>query len=113
VQIAALAEALVMIERDDLNRAQALEVLTQGAPGSPLVRTIAARMTAPDYTPNFMVRLMAKDLGYAIREGAGKGLTLTTAAAALGIFQKAIAAGLGDKDMSAVVEPLRQQEAPQ
>jgi 3-hydroxyisobutyrate dehydrogenase len=109
VQVAALAEALALIEKSSLNRAQALAVLTDGAPGSPLVKTLAARMAGPDYTPNFLLRLMAKDLGYATQEGSARALPLQTAAAALGLFQQAIAAGHGDQDMSAVIEPLRKK----
>jgi 3-hydroxyisobutyrate dehydrogenase len=109
VQIAALAEALAMIERSGLDRAKALEVLTGGAPGSPLVRTVAARMTAPDFTPNFLLRLMAKDIGYAIHEGGKLSVELVTAKAALEDFQKAIAAGHGEKDIAAVVEPFRKK----
>ena len=82
-------------------------MLTGGAPGSPLVKTVAARMTTPDYTPNFHLRLMAKDLGYAIHEGAGHALKLETAAAALKVFQAGIAAGLGERDIAAIVEPMR------
>jgi 3-hydroxyisobutyrate dehydrogenase len=109
VQVASLAEALTMIERSGLERAKALEILTQGAPGSPIVRTVAARMTAPDFTPNFMLRLMAKDIGYAIQEGGKLSVELVTAKAALEDFQKAIAAGLGDKDIAAIVEPFRKK----
>ena len=36
-------------------------------------------------------------------------MELATAAAALGDFKGAIAAGLGEKDMSAVVEPMRRR----
>lgn len=107
VQVASLAEAMVMIERSGLDRAKVLDVLTNGAPGSPLVKTVSARMTAPDFTPNFPLRLMAKDLGYAIREGKKLSVELTTAAAALEDFQQAIANGHGEKDIAAVVEPLR------
>jgi 3-hydroxyisobutyrate dehydrogenase len=109
VQVAALAEALTMIERSGLDRAKALEILTHGAPGSPLVRTVAGRMTAPDFTPNFLLRLMAKDIGYAIQEGRKLSVELVTAKAALEDFQKAIAAGLGDKDIAAIVEPFRKK----
>ena len=109
VQVAALAEALTMIERSGLDRARALEVLTGGAPGSPLVKTVAGRMTAPDYTPNFHLQLMAKDLTYAIAEGQGLGLNLATATAALGEFKNGVAAGLGERDIAAVIEPLRNQ----
>jgi len=107
VQIAALAEALAMIERSGLDCAKALEVLTGGAPGSPLVKAVSARMTRPDFTPNFLLRLMAKDLGYAIQEGGKLSVELVTARAALEEFQKAIAAGYGEKDIAAVVEPFR------
>lgn len=107
VQIASLAEAITMIERGGLDRARALEVLTNGAPGSPLVKTVSARMTAPDYTPHFLLRLMAKDLAYAHREAAGQTLDLATAAAALGVFQRGIAAGHGEQDISAVIEQFR------
>ena len=107
VQVASLAEALAMIERSGLDRTQALDVLTSGAPGSPLVKAVAARMTAPDFTANFLLRLMAKDLGYAIEEGGKLSVELITATAALENFQRAIAAGHGDKDIAAVVKPLR------
>ena len=107
VQVASIAEALAMIERSGLDRAKALSVLLDGAPGSPLVKTMAARMTAPDYTPNFLLRLMAKDLAYAIEAAAARGQPLASAAAALATFQAAIAAGDGDKDMSAVVKQFR------
>lgn len=107
VQIIAIAEAVAMIERSGLDRACALEVLTQGAPGSPLVKAVSGRMTAADYTPNFLLRLMAKDLKYSLAEADKLSLHLTTAAAALETFQKAIAAGYGEKDIAASVELLR------
>jgi 3-hydroxyisobutyrate dehydrogenase len=109
VQIASLAEALAMIERSGLDRARALEVLANGAPGSPLFKAVSARMTTPDFTPNFLLRLMAKDLGYAIREGGKLSVELVTAKAALEDFQKAIAAGHGENDIAAVVEPFREK----
>jgi 3-hydroxyisobutyrate dehydrogenase len=107
VQVASIAEALALIERSGLDRAKALGVLLDGAPGSPLVKTMVGRMTAPDFTPNFMLKLMAKDLGYAIKEGGARGVSPATAAAALEVFQRSIDAGYGDLDMSAVVETLR------
>ena len=108
VQVASLAEALAMIERTGLDRARALEVLASGAPGSPLFKAVSVRMTTPDFTPNFPLRLMAKDLGYAIKEGGKLSVELVTATAALEEFQRAIAAGHGEKDIAAVVEPMRE-----
>ena len=109
VQAASLAEAMALIERSGLDREKALEVLTNGAPGSPLIKTLSARMTARDYTPNFLLRLMAKDLTYALGEARRHGLSLSTVAAALEIHKQAIASGRGEEDFSAIVEPLREK----
>ena len=107
VQLVSLAEGVAMIERSGLKRDQAVSVLTGGAPGSPLVKALAGRMTARDYQPNFLLKLMAKDLRYAIAEGHTLSIDLATAPAALGVLLKAVSAGLGEKDPSSVVELFR------
>ena len=48
--------------------------------------------------------------GYALKEGALRGQPLQTAAVALEIFKRAVAAGHGDKDMAAIVEPMREKK---
>jgi 3-hydroxyisobutyrate dehydrogenase len=108
VQAASLAEALALIERSGLDRQKALDVLTNGAPGSPLVKTLSGRMTARDYTPNFTLKLMAKDLSYAFGEGRRHGLSLSTASSALALYERAIEGGHGEEDFSVIVEPLRE-----
>jgi 3-hydroxyisobutyrate dehydrogenase len=102
VQAASFDEALTMIDAGGLDRATAISVLTGGAPGSGIVKRIADRMATNDFTPNFALHWMAKDLSYALRNAADSGIPLQTAAAALSIFQQAIAAGHGDEDFSAV-----------
>jgi 3-hydroxyisobutyrate dehydrogenase len=107
VQVAAFGEALAWLERTGIDRENAVAFLMDGAAASPVTKVVAARMMAEDYAPNFFLRLMAKDLGYATREAAGKQITLRTAAAALERFQAAISAGHGDKDMAAIVKTIR------
>jgi 3-hydroxyisobutyrate dehydrogenase len=108
LQAVVLAEALALIERSGLDRATALEVLLNGAPGSPLVKTLTPRMTERAYTPpNFSLRLMMKDLTYAREEAARLGVSLETATCALSLFERSLAAGHGDLDFSAVVEVKR------
>lgn len=107
VQVAALAEAIVVLERSGIPLERALGALTGGAPGSPLVRAVAERILAGHHAPNFVVRLMAKDLGYAIADAERYAVTLTTAAAALHRFERSIAEGHGDRDIAAIVESLR------
>ena len=107
VQAASLAEAMALIEKSGIDRTKALEVLTTGAPGSPLVKTLAARMTARNYTPNFSLRLAAKDMNYAVGEGRRHGVPLSTVVPVLDLYGRAIAGGHGEDDFAAVVEALR------
>lgn len=103
VQAASLAEASALIDAGGLDREKALSVLTDGAPGSPLIKAISARASSAPASPNFLLRLMAKDLSYAIAEAKGRRVPLETAAAALEIFQSAADKGHGEKDFSAVL----------
>lgn len=106
VQAAALAEALALIEKSGLNRDQASMILLNGAPASPLVKAIAPRMLARDYTVNFALELMCKDLSYASAEGDRNSVPLSTAPSALRLFDRAAEQGFGKLDFSAVIEPL-------
>jgi 3-hydroxyisobutyrate dehydrogenase len=112
-QAAALAEAMSLIERSGLDKEKALGVLTEGAPGSPIVKLLSGRMTARQYEPNFLLRLMAKDLRYAVSEADHQGLDLDMGRAALRVFEHAISAGQGEEDMAAVVEQFRQAQTAQ
>jgi 3-hydroxyisobutyrate dehydrogenase len=102
VQAASFAEAVAMIDAGGLDRAKAVAILTGGAPGSGIVKRMADRIAAGDFTPNFALRWMAKDIGYAIDAASKDGISLQTAAAALSVFEQAIAEGHGDEDFSAV-----------
>ena len=59
-----------------------------------------------DFAPNFFLRLMAKDLGYALEEAGERDINLQTAAAALSVFEQAVAAGYGDQDFTAIAQLL-------
>jgi 3-hydroxyisobutyrate dehydrogenase len=107
VQVASLAEGIAWLERSGLDRDKALDFLKSGAAGSPLLANISARMVSRDYTVNFLLKLMSKDLQYALDAAAQAGIELTTAANARALFERATAKGYADQDMSAVVEILR------
>jgi 3-hydroxyisobutyrate dehydrogenase len=110
VQAASLAEALAIVERSPIDRDRALDVLVNGAPGSPIVKTLVSRIRADDFTPNFYLNLLAKDMRYAIGEGERAGVPMTTGSAALEVLDRAIAHGDGERDMAAVVEQFRAAE---
>ena len=82
-------------------------MLTNGAPGSPLVKRLSARMMAADCTPFFHLHLLAKDLAYAQHEASVLSLELKTVEAELVRFREAAERGYGEQDMSSVVEIFR------
>ncbi len=61
---AAIAEAAQAAEAANLDRDAALEVLVEGAAGSRLMRTKLPKIFKRDFTPQFQLELMEKDLRY-------------------------------------------------
>ena len=61
---AAIAEAAQMAEAANLDRDAALEVLGEGAAGSRLMKTKLPKMFKRDFSPQFQLELMDKDLRY-------------------------------------------------
>jgi 3-hydroxyisobutyrate dehydrogenase len=79
VQLASLGEAIAMAQRSGLDVRRTADVLAAGSPASPLVKMVVERMVARDYTPNFLVPLMVKDLSYAIETFANAAIELADA----------------------------------
>jgi 3-hydroxyisobutyrate dehydrogenase len=104
VQAASFAEAMSLIRLSGLDREKSISVLASSALASPLIKRMVTAMAADDFSPNFPLKLMTKDIAYAIKEGARCGLPLQTAAPALEVFKGAVGQGLGDEDFSAVVK---------
>ena len=109
VQLASLGEAMAMAQRSGLDLRRTADVLAAGSPGSPIIKMVIERMVARDYTPNFLVPLMVKDLSYAMEAFAAEGIELADARAARERFSEAAAAGYADRDIAAVMEPLRRE----
>lgn len=107
VQAASLAEAVALFEKQGLDVEQAMSVLTDGAPASPLIKAVSRRMLDRAYEPHFLVPLMAKDLGYAGQALAEAGIISSIADAARQRFCEAERAGHGREDIASIVEPLR------
>jgi 3-hydroxyisobutyrate dehydrogenase len=107
VQAASFAEAMSLIRLSGLNRDKSISVLSNSALASPLIKRMLSAMAADDFTPNFPLKLMTKDIGYAINEAAKYGLPLQTAAPALEVFKYSVGQGLGDQDFSAVLKGIK------
>lgn len=109
VQAAGLAEALALAEKSGLAIDSVLDILTNGAPGSPMVKTLSKRMTDRNYDVNFYLHLMAKDVEYAVNLSESVGASHEAANAALDLLNNAKEKGWNDKDFSSLIEPLRAQ----
>jgi 3-hydroxyisobutyrate dehydrogenase len=104
VEAAAFAEAMAFVNAGGLDREKSVAVLGNSALASPLIKRMLAAMATNDFTPNFPLKLMTKDIGYAIKEAERCGIPLQTARPAMALFEHASAKGLGDQDFSAVVK---------
>ena len=104
VHTVSFGEALAMIEAGGLDPKKAISILAEGVPGSPMVKRVVARIESGDFSPHFFMRLMAKDVSYALQEARERGVDLKTASAALDVLEQSIANGLGEKDFTAVVQ---------
>lgn len=111
-EAAITAQAVGLIETSGLDSKQALEVLTAGDPGSPMIRYAAERMASRKYTPAFFTaRLMAKDLRNVLDLAKRSHVELDTAAAALKLFEASAAGGCGEEDLTVVAELYREKQA--
>jgi 3-hydroxyisobutyrate dehydrogenase/2-hydroxy-3-oxopropionate reductase len=104
----ALSEALVLAEKAGVARSTAYEVFANGAGGAPFVQYKRDAYEHPDDAAvAFSLDLVAKDLELITGLGARVGAPLAQAETGLEIVRSAIAAGMGDRDLSAVAVYLR------
>ncbi len=99
---AALAEAMSVALAAGLDPEAVRELLGEGAAGSRLVKTKIPKMAAGDFSPQFQLGLMEKDLRYFL--GLAQELDRPAPVAALvrSQMQSARRAGLGTQDVSAL-----------
>jgi 3-hydroxyisobutyrate dehydrogenase-like beta-hydroxyacid dehydrogenase len=104
----ALSEALVLAEKAGVERAAAYEVFAASAVAAPFVLYKRAAFEHPEDTPvAFSLELVAKDLDLALRLAEQAGARMEQAATNRRVVGEAVAAGLGDHDLSALASFLR------
>lgn len=78
VTIAAVGEAMLMLEKGGANPQSVRDALKGGFADSTILQQHGKRMTTRDFEPGGLSRLQLKDLDNALAEGAGFDLTLPT-----------------------------------
>lgn len=108
----ALSEALVLAEKAGVSREKAYEVFVGGAGGAPFVQYKREAYEHPEEAVvAFSLDLVAKDLELITRLGEKVGVPMDQAGTGLNIVKKAIAAGMGERDLSAIAVYLRGGES--
>jgi len=102
--MSAFGEGLSLCDAVGLDGAQLLQVLDLGVMANPMFKLKGPKMLASDHAANFPLKHAEKDMRLAVAMGQAHGIELPVASTADTSMKKAIDAGHGDKDFSAVVE---------
>jgi 3-hydroxyisobutyrate dehydrogenase-like beta-hydroxyacid dehydrogenase len=108
-----VAETLTLAERFGIDRRLAYEVLAGGALASPFLQYKRGAFLDPGNEPvAFTTALMRKDAALAQELAARLGVRLPAAAAAAGVLEEAMHAGLAEADMASVISVLQPTHDP-
>jgi 3-hydroxyisobutyrate dehydrogenase len=105
--LGSLADTLALAETLGIGGARFLEAIEGGPLGVPYAAMVGAKMLAGDYPASFPLELAAKDARLIEEAAREAGLEPTVVPAVAGLLRRAMEAGLGDHDMSAVYEAAR------
>ncbi|WP_310722502.1 2-hydroxy-3-oxopropionate reductase [Streptomyces sp. N2A] len=103
VNLEALAEAVVFLEKSGVDLGAALEVLGGGLAGSTVLARKKDGILARDFTPGFKLELHHKDMGIVTDAARTVGATLPAGAVAAQLIASAVARGDGALDHSALL----------
>ena len=99
---AAIGEAAMAAEAAGLDRDATMEVLAEGAAGSRLMKTKLPKIFKRDFTPQFQLELMDKDLRYFLQLAQDLDRPVPIASLVRSQFQAAKRAQLGKLDTAAI-----------
>ena len=113
VNAEALAEALRLAERAELDTDKLRQVVGAGSGNSTMLELKARPMLERDLDPLFKLEHMLKDVRHFLSEARELGVQTPVAERAEAIYADADAMGLGGSDFAAVIEALAPKEPPQ
>lgn len=102
IQVATIGELLGVAERLGIDRKRSGEVIVEMPSCSASAKGVTMAMLARNFAPAFPVELVEKDLSYLASEVRVDALPIS--AAARGVFERALSAGLASENMTAVAK---------
>jgi len=105
--LAVVAEGLALAGKAGIDLAQATELIKTGVSASPMVLNKIARISERRYdAPDFSLKLMQKDVGYAEAMAHKFGLKLDMIEAVDAVYRRGAAKQLGELDVAAIKEAI-------
>lgn len=104
--ILALGQTLVYARAGGIDPSTMLDIIMASNLASPMYANKGKSLIERNFTPNFFVRHMLKDLNLASQSGSEASVPQPMNATARELFVAAVAKGFGDEDYSAVVKVL-------
>lgn len=102
----AFFEGLILGRRGGLSGEAMMEVLTNGALASPLLKMKGEAVLNQNFEPLFSLKHMAKDIRLAVKESQKKNLQLPVTELVNRLFSMAEEMGLGEEDYAALIKLL-------
>ncbi|KQL44848.1 6-phosphogluconate dehydrogenase [Brevibacillus choshinensis] len=102
ITVQGVSETLLFARSLGISTEQMLNIISESAVGTPLVRGKAASILADDYPAAFALKHMAKDL----RLASEAGVSTPLAESANASYRHALENGLGDLDLMAIIKDL-------
>jgi 3-hydroxyisobutyrate dehydrogenase/2-hydroxy-3-oxopropionate reductase len=104
----AFNEGMVLATKGGMDPKLMLEILDNSAAKSGLIAYKAPFVFARNFTTNFSVKWMHKDVGLMLESGQDLGVPLPLTGLTRQLFQTAIAAGYGEEDMCSTIKVLEE-----
>ena len=102
----AFNEGLVLSTKAGVKPELMLEILANSAAKSGLIDFKAPFVLRRDFSPNFSVKWMHKDIGLMLESGKELGVPLLLTGLTHQIFQNVISQGFGEEDICSTIKPL-------
>jgi 3-hydroxyisobutyrate dehydrogenase/2-hydroxy-3-oxopropionate reductase len=102
----AFNEGMVLATKGGMDPELMLEILDNTAAKSGLINYKAPFVFARNFTTNFSVKWMFKDIGLMLERGQELGVPLVLTGLTRQLFRTAIAAGHGDEDICSTIKVL-------
>jgi len=104
IQAATLGEMIAVIRKSMADPDRIIEMLKALPVMSPLMTRLMGKMQPGDYSPNFPIELVEKDLGYFVSALAGGQQNSSYVEATRKIYAEAIDAGYGKDDITGIIQ---------